>query len=281
MAAAMAHRLSADVAQLEIRNFPDGELYLRHGEVDGCDVAVVCTLDRPNEKLIAAYLAAESARELGAKRVGLVAPYLSYMRQDTRFHTGEAVTSRHIARLLSSAFAWVVTVDPHLHRYKNLSEIYTVPTKTVSAAPLLSKWIAANVRQPVIIGPDSESQQWVAAVAAASGAPYTVMEKVRRGDRDVQVIFRDTAWLAGRTPVLVDDIISTGRTMAQAVRALKAHTTSPATCLAIHGIFAGDAYDVLSKSGAQIATCNTIPHSSNQVEVTEMVTEAVAEIVRK
>jgi ribose-phosphate pyrophosphokinase len=276
MAAELARHLGARTAPLEIRNFPDGELYVRHrGEIDGCDLIIVGTLDRPNEKLVAAFLAAASARELGVKQVGLVAPYLGYMRQDKRFHPGEAVTSRHIAALLSSAFAWLVTVDPHLHRYRDLSQIYTIPTKAVSAAPLLSKWIAANVRRPVIVGPDSESQQWVSAVAAAIGAPYTVMEKTRRGDRDVEVSFRDAASLTGRTPVLVDDIISTGRTMVQAVRALKSHTRSAAVCLAIHGIFAGDAFDLLSKEGAEVVTCNTVPHASNRIDVTETIAKAV------
>lgn len=279
LAEGLARHLDAEVVPLELRSFPDGELYIRHlGEIDGRDLAIVCTLDRPNEKLIGAYLASASARELGTRRIGLIAPYLSYMRQDKRFKPGEAISSRHVANLLSSAFDWVVTVDPHLHRYKNLREIYTVPTQTANAAPLLSKWIGENVRQPVIIGPDSESQQWVAAVAVASGAPYTVMEKTRRGDRDVEITFRDIGSITGRTPVLVDDIISTGRTMAQAARALKKHGSSATTCLAIHGVFAGDAYELLAAEGATIVTCNTIQHPSNRIDLTDRIAEAVAAV---
>ena len=281
--AAMAEELSrcldAELAPLEVRSFPDGELYVRHqGQVEGRDIAILCTLDRPNEKLVAAYLAAASARDLGARRIGLIAPYLSYMRQDKRFHPGEAVSSRHVATLLSSVFTWLITVDPHLHRYKDLSQIYPICTRTVSAAPLLSKWISSNVRRPVIIGPDSESQQWVSAVAAACGAPYTVMEKMRRGDRDVEITFPGTASLVGRTPVLVDDIISTGRTMAQAVHSLKKHSFSSAVCIAIHGVFAEDAYDALVKAGAQIVTCNTVTHISNKIDVTELIAEAVPKL---
>jgi ribose-phosphate pyrophosphokinase len=275
----IARHLDAEIAPLELRSFPDGELYIRHlGEIDGRELAIVCTLDRPNEKLIGAYLAAASARELGARRIGLIAPYLSYMRQDKRFKPGEAISSRHVAKLLSSSFDWLVTVDPHLHRYKDLRVIYTVPTQTANAAPFLSKWIGENVAQPVIIGPDSESQQWVAAVAAACGAPYTVMEKTRRGDRDVEIAFRDVDSIAGRAPVLVDDIISTGRTMAQAARALKRHSHSATICLAIHGVFAGDAYELLAAEGATVVTCNTVQHPSNRIDLTDRISEAVAAV---
>ncbi len=272
----LARHLDANIAPLEMRSFPDGELYIRHlGEIDGRELAIVCTLDHPNEKLIGAYLAAASARELGARRIGLIAPYLSYMRQDKRFRPGEAISSRHVANLLSSSFDWMVTVDPHLHRYKDLREIYAVPTQTANAAPCLSKWIGENVTQPVIIGPDTESQQWVAAVATACGAPYTVMEKSRRGDRDVEITFRDVDSIAGRAPVLVDDIISTGRTMAQAVRSLKRQGIRGITCLAIHGIFAGDAYELLAAEGATIVTCNTVGHSSNRIDLTDRIAQAV------
>ena len=172
----------------------------------------------------------------------------------------------------------VRTVDPHLHRYKDLREIYSVPTEIANAAPFLSKWIGENVTQPVIIGPDSESQQWVAAVAAACGAPYTVMEKTRRGDRDVEITFRDVDSIAGRAPVLVDDIISTGRTMAQAVRSLKRHGHSATICLAIHGVFAGDAYELLAAEGATVVTSNTVQHLSNRIDLTDPIAQAVIAI---
>ena len=109
------------------------------------------------------------------------------MRQDRRFKPGEAITSRQTAELLSNAFDWLVTVDPHLHRYGSLSEIYRIPTHVVHATPLISKWIREHVANPLIIGPDSESEQWVSAVANDAGSPYSVLEKVRRGDRDVEI----------------------------------------------------------------------------------------------
>lgn len=279
LAVNLGRQLKAEVVSLETRDFPDGETYLRFcSEIAGRDLALVCTLDRPNTKLVAAYLAAATARDIGARRVGLVAPYLGYMRQDKRFKPGEAISSRHVASLVSSVFDWMVTVDPHLHRYHALGEIYTIPTRAAHAAPLISKWIKENVMNPVIIGPDSESQQWVAAVAVASDAPYTVMEKIRRGDRDVEVSFRDLDPMTDRTPVLVDDIISSGRTMVEAVRTLRSLGFQTPTCLAVHGIFAGDAYSTLLEAGGRVATCNTVSHISNQIDVTNLLSDAVREI---
>src|SRR6266508_3440828 len=83
-------------------------------------------------------------------------PYLAYMRQDRRFKPGEAVTSRQVAQLLSKAFDWLVTVDPHLHRYGALGEIYTIPTRIIHAAPLSYDGVKQNVPDPLIIGPDSD-----------------------------------------------------------------------------------------------------------------------------
>ena len=214
MAQTLAQLLRFDVGQVELRAFPDGETYLRFvTELSERELVLVCTLDRPNVKILPLLFAAATGRELGATKVGLVAPYLAYMRQDRRFQPGEAVTSREIGRLLSNGFDWLITVDPHLHRYSTLVEIYRIPTRVVHAAPLMSEWIRKHVSNPLIIGPDSESEQWVSAVAKDAGAPFAVLEKVRLGDRKVEISVKGLTNIDGRTPVLVDDIISSGRTM--------------------------------------------------------------------
>lgn len=264
----LAATLRYDVGRLEIRAFPDGETYLRfHTSPDGRSIGIVCTLSHPNEKLLPLIFSAATARELGAAKVGLVAPYLAYMRQDRRFKPGEAVTSRQVARLLSDTFDWLVTVDPHLHRYSSLAEIYSIPTQVVHAAPFISGWIKANISNPLIIGPDSESEQWVAAVASDVGAPYSVLEKVRRGDRDVEIRLKDLEQWKGRTPVLVDDIISTGRTMIEAVHLLTSQGWPSPVCVAVHGLFADDADRLLAGMGARLVTTNSVPHKTNAIDI--------------
>lgn len=261
-----------------IRKFPDGETYIRYlSPVKGRDVAIVCSLANPDDKAIALYLAANVARELGARRVGLIVPYLAYMRQDCRFQAGEGITSAHFARLLSCACDWLVTVDPHLHRFLNLDQIYTVPTRVVHAAPRIASWIAANVPQPILVGPDSESEQWVAEVAAAVGCPYTLLQKSRRGDREVEVSVPGMDAWRGRTAVLVDDIASTARTMIAAVARIEQAGMSAPWCIAVHALFAGQAFSELGAARvAGIVSTNTVSHQSNQIDMGESIADAVA-----
>ena len=138
IAARLAEAIGAELTAAVFRTFPDGESYIRlDGNPNGRSVALVCTLAHPNEKFLPLVFAADTLRELGARHVGLVAPYLGYMRQDCRFHPGEAVTSRSFSRLISSNMDWLATVDPHLHRYKSLEDVYSIPCRTVHAEPAL------------------------------------------------------------------------------------------------------------------------------------------------
>jgi ribose-phosphate pyrophosphokinase len=191
------------------------------------------------------------------------------MRQDTRFRAGEAVTSTSFARLISAGFDWLVTVDPHLHRRQSLSEIYTIETQVVHAAPLLARWIQANVPAPLIVGPDEESEQWVSAVAQAATCPHVVLEKVRFGDRAVAVSRLPEAerWV-GHTPVLVDDIISSAHTMIESVGQCKRAGQPAPICLGVHAVFADGAYEALGAAGAvRVVTTNSIPHHSNGIDL--------------
>lgn len=276
-ATGLAAKLQAEVGRMTVRRFPDGESYVRiESPVDGRNVALACGLHDPDSKIPALLFAASTARELGAARVGLVAPYLGYMRQDKRFNEGESITSVHFAKLISHYVDWLVTVDPHLHRRKSLDDIYSVPSIVVHAAPLLAQWISANVDSPILIGPDSESEQWVSEVARGANAPWLVLEKVRRGDRDVSVSIPDITALRGRTPVLVDDIISTARTMMAAVRHLTGQGLAAPVCIGVHAIFSGDAHaELLSAGAARIVTTNTIPNSSNAIDLTPAIADAL------
>ena len=277
----VAAALSASRGELETRHFPDGESYVRLvSNLAQRDVLFVCTMDHPDLKFLPLIYAGRTARELGAKRVGLIVPYLAYMRQDKRFRPGEAVTSRIFAELLSSTYDWLVTVDPHLHRFAAMSEIYKSTVEVCHAAQDVARWIKSEVDHPLIIGPDSESQQWVSAVAATADAPYVTLSKTRLGDRQVQISFPDLGVWQGRTPVLVDDIISTGRTMVEATKALLGRGFPPAVIVAVHGLFAGDAHPQLLAAGAaRIVTTNTVPHRTNTIDVSGLLTAATQRLI--
>jgi ribose-phosphate pyrophosphokinase len=235
LARGLGTRLGVPVIAPELRQFPDGELYVRIAGEVGDDVAIVGNVSGDNF-LRAAFLAG-TARDLGARRVGLIAPYLAYMRQDSQFKPGEGVTARYFARLVSSTVDWLVTVDPHLHRLPSLGDVYAIPTTIARAAPAIAAWITAEIARPVLVGPDAESVQWVSAVAERCGAPFMVLEKTRRGDRDVSITSPDGPW-NGHTPVVIDDIVSTGRTMIEATRQLRAAGSAPPMCVGIHAVFA-------------------------------------------
>ena len=281
LARSVCEGLAATSGSIAWRHFPDGEsLVALEGDCAGRDVVVVATLRDPDRLALPLLFAARTARELGARSVGLVAPYLAYMRQDARFKPGEAVRAVHFGAFLSWTFDWLVTVDPHLHRQHDLGALLTIPAVAVSATGPVAAWIAANVADPVLVGPDEESAQWLEPLAKAAGAPVVVLAKERRGDYDVRV-GPPQADLAGRTPVLFDDIISTGRTMIEAIARLREAGARAPICLAVHGLFAGDAEQRLRLAGAAaVATANTIEHPTNAIDVAPVLVEALAPRLR-
>jgi ribose-phosphate pyrophosphokinase len=275
----LATNLGARLLVPEVRRFPDGEVYVRiDGELTGHDVVLVGSLHEPGDKFLLIAFLAGTARDLGAKQVGLVAPYLAYMRQDSRFRPGEGITASYFAKLMSSVVDWLVTVDPHLHRLDSLDHVYSIPTTIARAAPAIGAYVAEHVTHPILVGPDAESVQWVSAVADACGAPFVILEKTRRGDRDVSISSPDRLdhTSGGHTPVLIDDIVSTGKTMVEATRQLRASGYAPPTCIAIHAVFADAVNDELVAAGARgIITCDTIPHATNEISVSAQIADAV------
>ena len=279
LAGELTHRLGAASGAAVIRKFPDGETYVRIlSEVQDKTVILVSTLFQPDEKLLPLYFLARTAKDLGAKQVILIAPYLAYMRQDKRFHPGEGITSDYFGEMVSRFVDRLITIDPHLHRRATLSEVYSIPCHTLHAADLISNWIKENVENPVLVGPDSESKQWVSAVAKNAGAPFIVLEKIRHGDRKVEISVPDVKDHLHRTPVLVDDIISTARTMMRTAEHLNQAGMQPSICIGVHAVFAENAYQDLLNSGvAEVITCDTIPHPSNRIPVVDLCIAALKE----
>lgn len=259
----------------ELRHFPDGESYVRVlSDVKDKEVVILCSLNQPDEKILPLIFLSNILKEFGASEVGLIAPYLSYMRQDIRFKDGESITSRPFAAILSGIVDWLITIDPHLHRYNSLSEIYTIPAKDNHAADLVATWINDNIDNPLIIGPDEESRQWAENMANKIGCPFTVLTKIRHGDNDVEVSIPDVDEYKNHQPVLVDDIISTAHTMIETVKHLHDLDLNPPVCIGIHAVFAGTAYEDLKASGVKdIITCNTIEHETNAIDISSLCTK--------
>jgi ribose-phosphate pyrophosphokinase len=275
---ALASALGCGFALVHRHGFPDGETRLRLPPALPPQVLLLRGLQQPNAKLTELMLAASGARELGALRLGLIAPYLAYMRQDMAFVPGEVVSQRHLGRALAAWFDAVLTIDPHLHRVPTLAAV--VPGRcgiALSAAPLMGAWIAAQRPGALVLGPDEEAAQWVRAAAEPHGLPHAVCVKQRRGDREVEVVL-PAVEVAGRDVVLLDDVASTGRTLVQAARAALAAGARGVDVAVTHALFVGDALEQVRAAGVRaVWSSDCVEHQSNAVSVVPLLAAALAE----
>jgi ribose-phosphate pyrophosphokinase len=258
----------------EWHQFPDGEwLVTLLSDVSSSHVVILSDLHYPDDKILKLYFFIKKCREKATK-ITLIAPYLPYLRQDKLFKAGETLTSKYFAELISDMTDELITIDPHLHRYKSLAEIYNIPCKVLSSSDLIAEYIRQNISKPLLIGPDSESRQWVSSIAEKLNAPYLVLEKIRTGDKEVEIKISGIEDHPGKTPVLIDDIISSGETMRITVDHLQKKYNLSAWCIAIHAVFANEAYENLLSSGAvKIITTNTIRHQSNGMDISILLSD--------
>ncbi len=256
---------------LRLHHFPDAESKLQLPESLPDHVIFYCSLDRPNDKLIELILAAAGARDLGAQSVSLVAPYLCYMRQDKAFHAGEVISQKVIGKLLADYYDTVLTVDAHLHRIHSLSD--AIPAQyavNISATNPMAHFIQQHVENPYLMGPDGESQQWVADIATHYQMDYAVALKQRYGDRKVKVSVPEGNY-QGRNIVLLDDIASTGKTLIGAAKALQKYHPASVSVLVTHALFVDNAIAQLKQAGIKnIWSCDSINHTTNTVKLAEI-----------
>ncbi len=274
-AQALATQLHADYAQIDIHRFPDGESKLTLPATLPPRIILFRSLHQPNDKLIELLLACKTARTQGVSHITLIAPYLCYMRQDIAFHPGEAVSQTIIGQWLAELTDAVITVDPHLHRIAHLSEAIPSPRAiALSAMPAMADFLRQRFADAVLVGPDAESQQWVASLADAAQLSWGIAEKVRSGDYDV-VITLPSLDVTGRDVVLVDDMISTGRTLKQAASALRQQGACSVHALVVHALFSDD-QDWRHDLGLDgIWSSDSVPHASNAFSLTALLASAV------
>lgn len=272
----LAAALRADWKLVDLHRFPDGESKIRLPDALPPHVVVCRSLHDPNAKLIELLLTAATARELGATTLTLVAPYLCYMRQDAAFHPGEAVSQRIIGQFLAERFDAVITVDPHLHRVNRLDEaVRAARAVALSAAGEMGRFLRDRADGPLLLGPDSESLQWVRAIAEPAGLDYGVAEKERLGDRSVRIALPKLDF-RGREVVLVDDMASTGHTLATAARQVTAAGATRVDVLVTHALLVGDAMEQLKSAGVtHFWSTDSVPHASNAIDLAGLLARAV------
>lgn len=273
----LAVRLGLPVDLIKLHRFPDGEVRVQVGET-APTMLVYASLDRPNDKLIALLFACEALRRGGARRLVLLAPYLCYMRQDTAFHRGEAISQRVVGQLLAAAFDRIITVDAHLHRVSEIGQVFAgIAAENLSAAPAIAAALAGSLAaDTIVVGPDVESLPWVRQLAGRLGCDYAVATKTRHDDHNVEISFADPSQLVLRPVLLVDDIVSSGGTLIACAKALRAAGATYIDAVITHALFPLGMLEAFSSAGIRtMRSTDSVPHSTNAIALDGLFAEAL------
>ncbi|WP_305906825.1 ribose-phosphate diphosphokinase [Methylomarinum sp. Ch1-1] len=275
----LAERLDIPYEQVFVHHFPDSESLVRLPSALPDHVVMCRSLNQPNDKLVELLLCAKTARQLGAKRITLVAPYLSYMRQDIANQPGEAVSQRIIGQMLAELFDAVITVDPHLHRISTLDQAIPIEQAvSLTAADQIGRFMMQQFDHAVLLGPDGESEQWVSAIAEKIGFPYAVADKKREGDKQVAIHLPDFDFKQQKV-VIIDDMASTGRTLAKAAGLLLQAGAEQVYAVITHPLFCGDAEAHILQAGVQqIWSTDSISHPRAAIHLDQLLAQAVNDI---
>jgi ribose-phosphate pyrophosphokinase len=263
---------------IEMHRFPDGELRVTVGPAAETTV-VYASLDQPNEKLLAILFAAEALRRNGASRLVLVAPYLCYMRQDAAFHKGEAISQKVVGPLLARHFNRILTVDAHLHRTKDIQDVFPgSEAEDLSATPAIAEFLRTTGFDPhtVVVGPDDESQPWVSDLAGRLGLESAVARKTRRGDRSVEIALAHPDLISKRPALLVDDIVSSGSTLIACAKALSAAGATTVDAIIVHALFAPELMGEFLRAGIRsVRSADSVPHATNAIALDNILADAL------
>jgi ribose-phosphate pyrophosphokinase len=274
----LAARLGLGLQEIGLHQFPDGELRVTVGPAAPTTI-IYAPLNRPNDKLIALLLAAEALRRAGARRLVLLAPYLCYMRQDTAFHEGEAISQMAVGRLFASIVDRVITVDAHLHRTSDIRAVFPgIEAENLSAMSAIADTLRSSGIDPstIVAGPDAESRPWVSDLAGRLGLAHTVATKIRHGDRSVEIDFAHEPSIAGRPVLLVDDIVSSGGTLIAAARALAAAGAAAIDAVITHALFPPEMTGDFANAGIRsVRSTSSVPHPTNAIPLDDLFVEAL------
>ena len=274
----LAASLGVPYETVEVHYFPDAECKVRIKGRSRRPI-VYRPLNHPNAKLIELVLSASVLRDDGAKDIALVAPYLPYMRQDIAFRPGEAVSQKIIGKMLAGYFDRFVAVDPHLHRTPSLNDVFlgkpalALSGATAMAAHLKARQVPSDV---LILGPDEESAPLAKMVGEAAELQWAVCTKERKSDRDVRIALPKDVTFKRRGVVIVDDVISTGVTIANLARAVREADAKSVDVYATHALFDDRVHDeIIRASIRKIVSCDGVPHRTNDISIVKLIVKGI------
>jgi ribose-phosphate pyrophosphokinase len=278
LALGVARKIKAKYETINLKEFPDGELKMDlKNNPKGKEVVIVSSLAlEPNKKIIQTILAGGIMKDYGAKKIVLVATYFPYLRQDVHFYKYDSFSSRYITKMFS-LFDKVITIDPHLHRIKNMKKWASNFTH-ITANELVAEYIKKNFKKNFsVLGPDGESSQWDRPIAKVLGKEVMVLTKHRYNSRKIKVRGEGDQKVEENV-ILVDDIISTGKTLVGAIKLAKTRGGKKFFCIGIHGPLTDSAAKLVSKH-AKLITSNTIPTKYSKIDVTPAIVAELKKIL--
>jgi len=277
----LAYRVSklagCKLLRTEFKRFPDGELYIRvldNEAIENEDVVFIQSQRDQNEAVVESILMSDILRDEGARSITLVASYLAYTRQDKKFNPGEPISIRVLAKVYSQLFDRVITINPHETHIKSFFE---VPFICGSAVKELASYVKDRLNNPVVLSPDTGAIELAREAAQVIGCEYDYLEKTRITPTEIKVAPKNLH-VEGRDVLIVDDIISTGGTVATAIRMLKEQGAENVIVACVHPVLIGDALNKLYTSGAsEVIGTDTFPSPVSKVSVDRVILELLRE----
>ncbi len=271
----LAHHTRCDFVEMDRRVFPDGEINPRILEAPK-EVILVNMLSSshfdPNKYLLEYMFAIKNLKERGTETIVLVMPYLPYSRQDAIFRKGESFTSKYVLEIFNGlGVTDIFSVTYHLHRQRAVNLVKGIDLHGISGADALGDYLnQCNLASPLCVAPDEEAEQWAERVAEILKGDTAVLEK--RRDTTTGEIETSGRIPEKRTIIIVDDMISTGKTIQNAIKICRQFKAVAITVCAVHGIFSQPvAWDV------PVITTNTIENPYATVDVTPLIAECIAQ----
>ncbi|MCW4016584.1 MAG: ribose-phosphate diphosphokinase [Candidatus Bathyarchaeota archaeon] len=278
LGANIAEILNAKTVDVNFKAFPDGEYCLRfEGDVSGEEVVVVQTTGPPQDtNVMQLLLMLDAAKDLGAKKVTAVVPYLAFARQDKRFLAGEVISAQTLVKLIEACGVdSFVTVNIHA---KNTLKNFKVPTANLSAITLLAEHFKAQGLDGAFsLSPDKGAVGLAEEANRVLGGGCGWLRKERdRYTGEIQVEEKSLN-VDGRDVVVFDDIISTGGTIARAIKMLKTQGARRVYAACVHPLLIGEAKTKILESGAdEIVGTDSLSTSVRTVSLAPLIAEALA-----
>jgi ribose-phosphate pyrophosphokinase len=268
LATSLARALKIPVVEVKYSRFPDGEQYLITGELDDETIIVGSVVD--NDSLVQLTLLIDACDSSSNR---LVLPYMGYARQDKRFRRGEPVSARAVAQVLSRGVNEVITVNIH---EKGVLAYFGVPARNISLSPDIGEYIRTlNLKNPLILAPDEGAHAFAEQVATAGGWDCDYLEKTRLSGVEVKMAPKQLC-AASRSVIIVDDIISTGGTIATAATMLYQQGADEVFAACVHGVLTNGAYVHLMAAGVRDVICSdTIERGCSKISAARQIADMI------